>query len=171
MSLRQRTINFSLPLVSSIFLFLFPVFLPRSISFSFSELLLTFWSLSFRALLSQSRSPREATRAASIQTLHLVHYEYHDFANLFGMDIFKTRNREWYEPYEKVLVYCSVYYFYVFSKTNIHWIDGYLSNQEERKTYTKIDTKFIRKRERKREFIFSQKISSIHIFWNILNVI
>ena len=68
--------------------FLVPGFPPTFCLPFFFRVTFNFWSLSFRALLSQSRSPREATRAAPIQTLHLVHYEYHDFVNLLEVRTF-----------------------------------------------------------------------------------
>lgn len=87
-----------------VFLFSFPAFDVPSLSFS--ELLLT-----FEVYLSARRSHRVARLArqlaASIQTLHLVHYEYHDFANLFGMAIFKTGNCEQHESHKSLVYYFS----------------------------------------------------------------
>lgn len=92
----------SFSLARTVFVFSFRA----STSFSFSELLLT-----FEVYLSAHRSHRVARLArqlaASIQTLHLVHYEYHDFANLFGMAIFKTGNREQRESHKSPVYYFS----------------------------------------------------------------
>lgn len=111
-------INFSCSLSLSLFHkngipFLIPSFLRPILSFS--ELLLT-----FEVYLSVHRSHRVArlTRqlAASIQTLHLVHYEYHDFANLFGMAIFKRGNCEQHESHTRILFII----FLLLLKTNLH---------------------------------------------------
>jgi len=97
-------LSLSLVLTRTVFLFSFQAFYVPSLSFS--ELLLT-----FEVYLSAHRSHRVVRLArqlaASIQTLHLVHYEYHDCANLFGMAIFKTGNCEQRESHKSLVYYFS----------------------------------------------------------------